>query len=671
MDRRAFLIALGLAPAAAALVACGKDEAAKPLRGPDLGGVDPAIRPQDDLYRSVNGKWLREYQLPPDKTSYGSDAEAYERTQAQLREIIDGIRDPKPGSEEQQIRDLYDARLDRAAIEQLGMSPLQDLFAKIDGAAGKPELAKVMGELPIGGLVGLGISIDQRDSTRYVPHVGQSGIGLGEEYFHKPEHAKELAAYRIFLEKIAAGAGFADPAGMAQRVFDLEAKIADGHWSRVRNRDTDRTYNPHSWAEVQALGAGFDWDPWLSGNTDRPRALFERIIVSQPTFLAHAGKLWAEVDIAVWRDYLRLSLVRDFAKYLKKDLYDANFEFFGKAISGLQERPEPWKSGVALVDDKLGEQLGKVYVTRYFPPAAKAGVKEMVADLVAAYREAFRNSPWMSPPTRDAAIAKLDKIDAKIGYPDQWVDYSKLRITRGKLIESVRAINDFETRRAFGRLGTPVDKSEWGMTPQTVNAYYTASGNQVVFPAAYLQPPFFDEDGTPAVNFGGVGATIGHEIGHAFDDQGSKYDPDGNRNNWWTTEDRAAFDAKTQQLIAQYNTLVPEGLAPSQHVDGELTVGENLADLRGLIIALAAFRMAEKRRGIEEPDYRAMFQAWARSWRGKQTKEVTVSLLTSDVHSPNEFRCNQIVRNLPEFYRAFEVKDSDKMFLAPDQRVVL
>ncbi|MFR9752284.1 M13 family metallopeptidase [Nocardia sp. 004] len=671
LGRRAFLIALGTVPAAAALVACSDDTTpvSRTFTGVDMSGADEAIRPQDDLYRHVNGKWLREYQLPPDKVAFGSTSEAAERTQQQLREIIEGIRDPEPGSEAQQIRDLYDARVDWDEIERLGMTPLAGLFGKIDAAANKPELAEVMGALPISGLIGIGVSIDRKNSDAYIPSVGQSGLGLGEQYYRKPEHAEVLAEYRIFLERIAAGAGFADPAGMAQRVFDLENRIATGHWDNVRNRDTDATYNRHSWAEMTAMAPEFDWDPWLSGITDRPRALFETVVVNQPSYLPTAGELWAEVDIDTWRDYLRLSVLQAFARFLPRAINDANLDFKGRVLNGQTERPERWKYGVGIVNESLGEQLGKLYVAEHFPPEAKERAEEILTEVVAAYRENFTNSTWMSPQTRTASIAKLEKIDAKIGYPDKWVDYSTLRVTRGKLIESLLSINDFEVKRAFARLGTPVDKSEWGMSPQTVNAYYSPTTNQIVFPAAYLQPPFFDKDALAAVNFGAVGATIGHEIGHGFDDQGSKYDGDGNLRDWWTPEDRAAFEAKAEQLVAQYNVLVPEGLEPDQHVDGELTVGENLADLRGLQITLAAFRAAEKRRGIDNPDYRTLFLSWARSWRSKQTEELTIRLLANDTHSPEEFRCNQVVRNLDEFYTAFGVREADALFLPAEQRI--
>ncbi|WP_245567011.1 M13 family metallopeptidase [Nocardia vinacea] len=669
LDRRAFLIALGVVPAAVALVSCSKNEHPVQLTAVDMGGADEAIRPQDDLYRHVNGKWLREYQLPPDKAAVGAISDASDRTLDQLREIIEGIKDPRPGSEAQQIRDLYDARLDETAFETLGMTPLTDLFAKIDGAATKPDLAKVMAELPIAGLIGIGVGIDRKDSNAYIPTISQSGITLSEQYYRKPEYAKQLAGYKTYLEKMSAGAGFADPAGIAQRMVDLETKIAAAHWDSVRNRNTDATYNVMGWHDLVALGPQFDWDPWMAGNTDRPRSLFDKIVVAQPSFVTAAAQLWADTDIALWREFLRVNVVAEFARFLPKAIRDARFDFVGKVLSGLEERPETWKSGVGVVDDNLGDQLGKLYVDKYFPPAAKDRAEEMVADLMAAYRENFTNSTWMSKPTRDASIVKLDKIEARIGYPDKWDDYSALKITRGKLIESLRAVNAFESKKAFNRLGTPVDKSEWGMSPQTVNAYYSPTSNQITFPAAYLQPPFFDKDATTAVNYGAVGATIGHEIGHGFDDQGRKYDASGNRSDWWTPEDLAAFEAKTKQLIDQFDVLVPEGLDPKYHVDGALTVGENLADLRGLQIAVEAYRIAAKRDGID-PDYQQMFFSYARSWREKQTEESTISLL-QDVHAPNEFRCNQIVRNIAQFYNTFAVKEGDKLFLPEYQRITL
>ncbi|MEV6561000.1 M13 family metallopeptidase [Nocardia sp. NPDC051756] len=674
LDRRAFLLALAAVPAAATLASCTQDSQASnvKLTGVDLAGADPAIRPQDDLYRHVNGTWLTQYRLPPDKSSFGSFDEANDRTEQQLRGIVEGIRNPQAGSTEQQVRDLYDARLDRDEIERLGMTPVADLLAAIDGAKTKPDLARVMGSLPIAGLIGLQVVVDQKDSAKYIAQVSQSGIdaNLDEQYYRKPEYAEQIAAYRTYLQQVAAGAGLADPAGTAQRVLDLETKIAAGFWDSVRDRDPDTTYNPVTWAELVKLAPQFDWDPWLAGSTDRPKQLFDNLVVRQPSFVTTAGQLWADVPIEQWQEYLRVGVVKEFARYLPKTIADATFEFVDKTLQGRDQRQEPWKDGLDTVDANLGEPFGKLYVAKHFPASAKDRAKALVADLMAAYRQDFTNSAWMSSTTKTAALAKLDKIVAKIGYPDKWIDYSGVKITKGKLVESVRAVRTFEVARAFDKLGTPVDKTEWGFPPQTVNAMYDPNANQITFPAAILQAPFFDADAVSAVNFGGIGAVIGHEIGHGFDDQGAKYDGDGNRRDWWTPEDTAAFEAKTKQLIEQYNALTPEGLDPSKHVNGALTVGENLADLRGLQIALAAYRAAAERDG-KQPDLKTVFLSWARIWRQQATTQTKEMLLARDVHSPNEFRANQVVRNIAEYYSTFGVVAGDKLFLAPDQRVTL
>ncbi|MEC3955078.1 M13 family metallopeptidase [Nocardia sp. CDC153] len=671
-DRRRFLIALGLAPAVATLAACSNDSkntvTSTQLTGPDLSGSDATVRPQDDLYRFVNGKWLQDYSLPADKVSFGTFDEVGDRVQGQLREIIEGIKDPKPDTAEQQIRDLYDARMDVDTIEKLGMTPLNEMFADIDKAAGKPELAKVMAQLPIGGLIGLGVSVDRKNSSAHIASVGQSGIGLSEQYYRKPEYADKLAGYKTFLEKIATGAGFPDPVAMAGRVLDLETKIASHFWDNIKLHNTEASYNKMSWNDMVALAPQFDWDPWLSGNTDRPKSLFATVIVAEPSFITGAGQLWHDVDIAVWREYLKLSVVREYARFLPQAIADANFEFFGTVMSGLQQRPERWKSAVSTVDSNLGEQLGKLYVAKHFPPEAKQRALDMVADFIAAYKENFTNSTWMSQPTKDAALVKLDKMGVKIGYPDKWEDYSGLKITRGQLIQSLRAVNVFGAKKMFDKLDKPVDKTEWGMTPQTVNAYYQPVNNEIVFPAAFLQPPFFDANAEPAVNYGAGGAVIGHEIGHGFDDQGSKYDADGNLKDWWTPADRAKFEERTKKLVDQYNGLVPQGLDPAHHVDGTLTLSENVADNRGLQMAFAAYRINQKRAGVENPSYKDMLEAWGRNWRSKQTTQYTENLIANDSHSPDEFRANQVVRNQAEFYATFEVKEGDKLFLAEDQR---
>ncbi|MBL1075248.1 M13 family metallopeptidase [Nocardia sp. 2] len=676
LDRRKFLVALGLVPATALLLpACSRSDDTTPsshqLIGPDMSGSDPAVRPQDDLYRFVNGRWLDKYQLPADKVSFGTFDEVNDRVEGQLKDIVQGIHNPESGTDDQRIRDLYDARMDETELDTLGVTPLRDVFDSIDKAQTKPELAQVMGGMPRAGLIGLGVVPNPKDSNTYLPWVVQAGTGLDEQYYNDPENADKLTAYRAFMAKIAEAAGFAESDALAQRVVDLESRIARDQWDNVRTRDTEATYNLMSWDELKAAAPQFDWDPWLAGVTDRPKDLFRTLNVAEPSFMTGAAQLWGLVDLGTWRDYLKLTLVREFAPYLQKEIRDANFDFFGKTMSGLEQQPEPWKAALAAVNSNVGDALGKLYVDKHFPPEAKKQALAMVDELRAAYKVNFQNSTWMSPPTRDAAIVKLDKINAKIGYPDKWEDYATLTIVRGKLVESLRNAEKFEVTRMFDRLGTKVDKSEWGMPPQTVNAYYNASANEIVFPAAFLQPPFFDPDAQPAVNFGAGGAVIGHEIGHGFDDQGSKYDGDGNLKDWWTPEDRAAFEAKTKQLIDQYNRLVPAGLPADQHVNGELTVGENLADLRGLEISLAAYRALQQRNGVQQTDFRPVFESWGRTWRTKQTTAALENQIANDPHSPAEFRCNQVVRNLADFYATYDVKEGDKLFLAPDQRVTL
>ncbi|MFC9993606.1 M13 family metallopeptidase [Nocardia sp. NPDC127526] len=669
-DRRTLLKALGLVPLVALAPACSPDKP-RQLSGPDMSGSDPGVRPQDDLYRYVNGKWLDNYKLPPDKTSYGTFAEVEERTQQQLHGIVEGIHDPKDGTDAQKIRDLYDGYMDSAEVDKLGMTPLRDQLARIDAAAGKPELANAMGALPLSGIFGLFVGVDDRDASRNIAQINQSGLGLDEQYYRDPQFAEIVEGYKTFLERIATGAGFADPAGMAQRVLDLEKRIAAGFWDNVRLRDPQAGYNKLSWTELTALGTQFEWDQWLAGQTDRPRELFGSVLVRQPSYVTSAAGLWGEVDIDTWRDYLRLDLVRSWANYLPGAIADAQFEFYDKMLNGLEQRPERWKSAIDTVNANIGELLGKEYVAQYFPADSKEAVQALVADLMAAYRADFENSAWMSPATRDAAIVKLGKIDTKIGYPDKWEDYSGLAITRGKLLESLIAVQTFNAKRMFGKLGEPVDKTEWGMPPQTVNAYYDPTRNEIVFPAGILQAPFFAADAQAAVNYGGIGGVIGHEIGHGFDDQGSMYDGDGNLKDWWTPEDRAAFDTKTKQLIAQYDALVPTGLPSNDHVNGALTVGENLADLRGLGIALSAYAIAEKRNGTDNPDLHPVFESWGRIWRIQQTPESLEQQLQGDPHSPGEFRCNQVVRNIEQFYATFGVAAGDKEYLPPDQRVTL
>lgn len=672
-DRRAFLATVGLLPVSIPFAAgCAASPAPT---GPDLSGADDAVRPQDDLYRHVNGDWLAQYQLPPDKSDYSSFNEVADRTRDRLKTILESLGGGAPGSDEQKLSDLYQAALDTAAIERLGLTPVSDLLDAIDHAATKTDLATAMGTLTAagaGGLVALYVGQDEKDSAQYLPGLSQSGLGMPDaSYYRDPQYDSARTAYRGYLNRVATAAAFTDPAGAAQRVFDLETRIAAGHWDNVRTRDSVATYNVRNWTDIPGMAPGFDWNQWLDAQTGHPEQ-FATVVVDEPSFLTAAAQLWNDTDLQTWREYLKFGVLRAFGAYLPSRIADAHFDFFSHVLGGVRQPPPRWKTAIDVVNRNIGELLGKKYVAQYFPPDSKKAAIGLVNNLVGAYRARFAAPDnWMSPSTSAAALEKLGKIDVKIGYPNRWRDYSALTITPGKLVASLRAANVFQTNRQLAKLGNPVDRDEWGMTPQTVNAYYDVNNNQIVFPAAILQPPFFDPKAEAAVNYGGIGAVIGHEIGHAFDDQGSKYDGDGNLHDWWTPADRAAFDAKTKMLIAQYNTLVPSGFPSDQHVDGALTIGENLADLRGLSIALDAFAMSQHKSGKTNPDRTPMFLSWARIWRSKVRPEALAQQLATDPHSPTEFRCNQVVRNIAAFYTTFDVTPTDHLYLPPAQRVTI
>lgn len=679
IDRRTLLIALGVVPATISIASgCSGSEAALP--GPDLTGADQLIRPQDDLYRHVNGTWLREFPVPPDKPYVSTDSELADRVRQQLRTVLEKIRDPAYGSDEQKLQDFYEACLDVQAIERLGLAPIADMLDAIANAGTKAQLAEVMGsislELPsadvIGacGLFALVVFPDGKDSATYRPQLGQAGLRFKASFYHRAGFAEQRDAYRGFLARIATLAGFSDPLLMADRVLGLESRIAAAHWEEERTRDADAVYNPYRWSQMPELAPGFDWDSWLTAYSD-DRRLFDTVIVAQPSYVTSAARLWSEVDIADWRDYLRLGVIRELAALLPRDFADANFDFFDRIRNGQQNSPARIEFTLDMVSTYLDELLGRKYVEEYFSAADKARAEGLVADIVTAYRESFAKSEWMSPTTRAAAIAKIDKLVVKIGYPAKWHDHTGLSISAGRCVANLRAAVRDRWMKMFAKLGRQVDRFEWRMSPQTVNASYDASDNTVVIPAAILQPPYFNVDGSPAVDYGGIGAIIAHEIGHGFDDQGAKFDGDGNLRQWWTAEDRARFEIRIDALIAQYDALVPEGFDPTDHVNGALTVGENLADLRGLSMALAAYRLAARRLGKGSPDHRDVFLSYSRVKRAKFRPELVARQLVGEAHAPAEFRCNQVVRNLDEFYDSFDVRAGDQLFLPADRRVRL
>ncbi|HEX7321711.1 MAG TPA: M13 family metallopeptidase [Mycobacterium sp.] len=653
--------------------------------GLDLRYLDLAVRPQDDLFGHVNGGWLAGHQIPADRATDGAFRALFDRAEVQVRDLITeaGAAAPAPGTDEQRIGDLYAGFLDEPAVERRGLAPLLDELALTDGAAAdRGTLAAALAALQrtgVGGGVGLYVDTDSKDSSRYLVHLTQAGIGLPDEsYYRDPRHAEVLSAYPGHIAAMFALVYGGDPAAHAEtaaRIVALETKLAAAHWDVVKRRDAELAYNLRTFAEMAAGAPGFDWAGWVSGlgvTPDGPDSPAE-LVVRQPDYLSAFAALWAAVDLADWRLWLRWRVIHARAGLLTDALVTEDFAFYGRRLSGTEQIRDRWKRGVSLVEDLMGDAVGRLYVARYFPPDAKARIDALVDNLREAYRTSITGLGWMTPATRERALAKLDKFTAKVGYPARWRDYSTLVIDRGDLYGNYRRGYAVNYDRELAKLGRPVDHDEWFMTPQTVNAYYNPGMNEIVFPAAILQPPFFDADADDAANYGGIGAVIGHEIGHGFDDQGSKYDGEGNLVDWWTDDDRTEFGTRTKALIEQYDGYVPRALDDSHHVNGAFTVGENIGDLGGLSIALLAYQLSlgggaapivDGLTGVQ----RVLF-GWAQVWRTKSRDAEAIRRLAVDPHSPPEFRCNGVVRNVDAFYDAFDVTAGDALYLEPSQRV--
>jgi putative endopeptidase len=649
--------------------------------GIDLSFLDTGIRPQDDLFGHVNGRWLADYEMPPDRASDGAFRSLFDRAEVQVRDLITEAAHAAaaPGTDEQRIGDLYASFLDEDTIEHRGVQPLLQELAAIDDAADPDALAAVLGALQrtgVGGGVGAYVDTDAKNSARYLVHMTQSGIGLPDEsYYRDEQHAAILAAYPGHIARMFAlvyGGDAADHAQTATRIVALESKLAAAHWDVVKRRDAELTYNLRTFAEVRAEAAGFDWTGWISALGSAPEAVAE-LVVRQPDYLTTFARLWSSEDLDDWKRWARWRVIHSRAGILTDALVREDFAFYGRTLTGAERIRERWKRGVSLVHSLMGDAVGKLYVQRHFPPHAKARIDALVDNLREAYRSSISNLDWMTPQTRDRALAKLDKFTAKVGYPNTWRDYSKLVIDRGDLYGNYRRGYAVNHDRELAKLGGPVDRDEWFMTPQTVNAYYNPGMNEIVFPAAILQPPFFDADADDAANYGGIGAVIGHEIGHGFDDQGAKYDGDGNLVDWWTDEDRNEFAARTKALIAQYDGYTPRALGDGHRVNGALTVGENIGDLGGLSIALLAYQLSLNGRAAPVIDgltgVQRVFFGWAQVWRGKSRDAEAIRRLAIDPHSPPEFRCNGVIRNIDAFYEAFGVTASDALYLEPQQRV--
>ncbi|MFE6734898.1 M13 family metallopeptidase [Microbacterium sp. NPDC057650] len=633
------------------------------------------IRPQDDLYRHVNGAWLDRTEIPGDKARWGSFHQLAEQAEKDVRAIIEESQDAAPGTLARKVGDLYGSFMDEARIAEVGLAPLEAALAEVDRVDSIPSFLATVGKLDrdgVASLIGAFVEPDPGNPERYVPFMLQGGLSLPDEsYYRLDSFEGTRAAYRAHLERLLTLAGVADAASTADRAFALEHEIAAHHWDNVESRDAVKTYNLKTWDELQQL-VGVDLSPWRDAVAVAHPDAFAEVVAYQPSFFEGLGSLLAEERVDDWKAWLTAKVVHGLASYLTDDLVQENFSFYGTELSGVPTIRERWKRGVSLVEGSLGDAVGKIYVERHFPPAAKAAMDTLVANLIEAYRQSITELEWMSPETRERALQKLDTFRPKIGHPVTWRDYDAVEIDAADLIGSVRNATHFEHDRQIGKVGQPIDRDEWFMSPQTVNAYYNPLMNEIVFPAAILQYPFFDAGRDAAANYGGIGAVIGHEIGHGFDDQGSRYDHEGRLSDWWTDDDRAAFEERTKALIAQYDALVPVGLSEENKVNGALTIGENIGDLGGLGIALKAYEIAGDAGEIDGyTGVQRLLLSWAQVWQQKSRDAETIRLLTIDPHSPNEFRCNQIVSNIGAFYDAFDVAEGDRLYLPEGQRVTI
>jgi predicted metalloendopeptidase len=644
--------------------------------GIDLDELSPDVRPQDDLFAHVNGRWVEATEIPSDRAAHGAFHVLHDQSELDVRAILEeaAASDAAPGTDERKVGDLWAAFMDVDEVEERDAAPLADDLAEIRAVGSVDAFVALMGRLQrhgSPGVIDFFVDNDGDDATRYVVNVVQSGLGLPDEaYYREDAHAEVRAAYVEHLATVLRSVDEPDPAGAAERVMALETALAEAHWSAVESRDAIKTHNKLDRTALEATTAGFDWSGYLEGLA-APDAAFAEVVVRQPSAVEAAARLLGEVPLDDWKAWLVFHHVRAAAPYLSSRFVENNFAFYGTRLSGIPELRERWKRGVQVVEAAMGEAVGQLYVARHFPPEDKERMDRLVHWLVEAYRVRISRLEWMTEETRQRALDKLDRFTPKVGYPASWRDYSPLEIDRADLLGSVRRAAAFESDRNLAKIGQPIDRDEWHMTPQTVNAYYNPGMNEIVFPAAILRWPFFDPEADDAMNFGGIGAVIGHEIGHGFDDQGSRYDGDGNLADWWTDEDREAFDRLTQALIAQYDAFELDGL-PDHKVNGGLTVGENIGDLGGIGIALAAYELslegaeASVIDGLTGPQ--RVFLGWGQVWRMATRQEERIRRLAIDPHAPPELRAN-VVRNLDEFHDAFAVAEGDGMYLPEGSRV--
>ena len=644
--------------------------------GIELSNVDQSIRPQDDFYRYVNGTWLDKTEIPADKSSYGSFTALRDKARLDVLEIIEEMskrEDLEPGSDEQKVRDLYRSFMNTEKIDTLGIEPMKGDLRRIDMINNPEELASYFVEsvkLSTSSPFGFWIDNDSKQPTKYSVYFTQSGLGLPDRSYYLDQNEKSediRLAYLEHLQAMFSLADLQDPKIKANTVMKLETAIANIHWTNVERRDRDKTYNKLNTQELKKLIPNFNWDLYLK---EAGIAVEKDFIVRELSYFQNLADLLASTDLEDWKVYFKWTLLNSVAGILGKEFDEQNFSFYGKKLYGTPEQEVRWKRGVNSVNQILGESVGKIYVRRHFKPEAKVRMLELVENLREAYRVAIIDLDWMGEETKKEALTKLAKFTPKIGYPDKWRDYSKLEIDPNDLAGNFRRASQFYYQRGIDKLGKPIDKTEWHMNPQTVNAYYNSVMNEIVFPAAILQPPFFNLEADDAVNYGGIGGVIGHEMGHGFDDQGSKSDGDGVLRNWWTESDLIEFKTRTNQLVNQYNKFEP---LPGEFINGQLTLGENIGDLGGLTIAHRAYKISLQNRESKKIDEftgeQRFFMGWAQVWAYKYRDEALRNQLLTNPHSPASYRCNGVLRNMPEFVSAYELKAADEMYLDPVKRV--
>ncbi|MDE2409393.1 MAG: peptidase M13 [Actinomycetales bacterium] len=649
--------------------------------GIDASAQDKSVRPQDDFYRFINGGWLNSTEIPADKPLYGAFIELRDKSEREVHDIItEAASDANASGIAKKLGDLYASFMDEARADELGVAPIAAELKLIETIRGIDDVTKLLGEFErsgVSGLFGTYIENDMKNPERYIPMLFQGGLGLPDEaYYREPQHAETLAAYQPHIAQMLHLAGWSneDADAAAARVVAFETELAKHHMDVVESRNWDTNYQLYSYAQLQELTPTFDWSLYLAGAGIEASALDE-VVVFMPEFHKSWNELYTNDNLEALKSWLAWQVVSSMAPYLSSDIVAQNFEFFGRRLSGTQENRPRWKRAVSLIEGSLGEALGEVYVQRHFPESSKRDMEHLVENLLKAYEISIKDLDWMSEATRAKALEKLSKFTPKIGYPSKFKDYTSLHISADDLVGNVRHVSAWVLEDTMSKLGKPIDRDEWHMTPQTVNAYYNPTMNEIVFPAAILQWPFYSPDSDKATNYGGIGAVIGHEIGHGFDDKGSTFNGDGALEQWWTEEDLAKFKERTKALIDQYDVLVPKQLGDSteHHVNGAFTIGENIGDLGGAGIAYKAYKIALN--GAEDEiidgltgDQR-FFASYAQIWRSKGRDEIVIQRLATDPHSPGEFRANQILKNIDAFYEAFEVKPGDGMWLDPADRV--